>query len=514
MPRKAKGAPAIPPAPPDAGPLTALTLNAFGAKEADMAVRKDTITKFANALDATARTITAAGSAAYANLICKKIMQVLRTEITGNSAAEAIPGQQAVRTAATPALTANTVTKTIAPPVPAPVMPIRTTTTAPKSDSWAARAAAALSSTPAKPKQKPEATTRRVVPRATGPHADKRLFARIPPHALNRLGGIQNVRHALRGAGIDDKHTAKCDIVATGIALTPTDDVARRLLLEKAELICCTLNATSLDEAEVWHTYLVKQVPIAIGGYLEAAKNIDDKMVADEALIQTGRSPCSSRMVAKVESSGSRSWLLSFRQPVDQFRLFDASAPSRELEKKRQIMQCQQCWGFHPDRHCDRNRRCGRCAHDSHEHQCAIPPRCTNCLGPHPADDPACPARPRRQNGQVTRLTKRQSQAVRAAGSALWAKKNPTIKVVARKTAVTSVVSAGAAVEEATATTTTLGTTSPVLTADDDVMDTSEPEPSEPVISRKRKNSEVYVDYVVVPKPAAPLEEHHSDIEL
>ncbi|XP_044715247.1 endonuclease-reverse transcriptase domain-containing protein [Hirsutella rhossiliensis] len=56
-----------------------------------------------------------------------------------------------------------------------------------------------------------------------------------------------------------------------------------------------------------------------------------------------------------------------------------------------------------------------------HSQECTALEQCANCLGPHCADDPKCPARPKRVHGMVRRLTKEEKSLVRQMGVQLSA---------------------------------------------------------------------------------------------
>lgn len=97
------------------------------------------------------------------------------------------------------------------------------------------------------------------------------------------------------------------------------------------------------------------------------------------------------------------------------FRLFD-SQPAEPIRRKQQITQCDKCLGYHDPRACSRAERCLRCGQQERHIQCINPPKCTNCAGPHQATYLGCPARPKRENGQLAKPTVRQLKAIRKIG--------------------------------------------------------------------------------------------------
>ncbi len=103
------------------------------------------------------------------------------------------------------------------------------------------------------------------------------------------------------------------------------------------------------------------------------------------------------------------------------------TCPVRKCERKATIIQCERCHGFHSTRICIKAIRCSHCAATSHQtgdhpakqcqsndphHQC--PPRCANCLGPHPATDISCLLRPKQKNGVVTHPSRERTKDIRA----------------------------------------------------------------------------------------------------
>ncbi|KJZ70669.1 hypothetical protein HIM_09942 [Hirsutella minnesotensis 3608] len=115
--------------------------------------------------------------------------------------------------------------------------------------------------------------------------------------------------------------------------------------------------------------------------------------------------------------------IVSFLEPTQRpWRLFGASRLARYIDKPSIPSQCDKCWGFHARHSCDQTARCRRCGKTDHRGQeCAAPEQCANCLGPHCADDPKCPARPKRVHGMVRRLTREERRLVRQAGAQLFA---------------------------------------------------------------------------------------------
>src|SRR5689334_8653488 len=84
------------------------------------------------------------------------------------------------------------------------------------------------------------------------------------------------------------------------------------------------------------------------------------------------------------------------------------------------------CWGFHRQATCTRKQRCKTCSSKEHDESthligCSCPDRCTNCRGPHTADDNTCLARPYFDAGGVLqRKTRAQIGGIQRAQSSAY----------------------------------------------------------------------------------------------
>jgi len=137
-------------------------------------------------------------------------------------------------------------------------------------------------------------------------------------------------------------------------------------------------------------------------------------MLSAEVAEQTGHSPVSASETAASAAntnSLSSSWFVNFSRDSTislppRLRLFGTVTNARFLMRKVTIIQCNRCWKWHNPRSCARPPRCRLCgssehAEEGHTNNCSIsnphccPPRCFHCHGPHPADCPDCPLRPK-----------------------------------------------------------------------------------------------------------------------
>ena len=101
--------------------------------------------------------------------------------------------------------------------------------------------------------------------------------------------------------------------------------------------------------------------------------------------------------------------------------LFGVYVPDKKLTEKTKRPQCGRCFGWHNERTCvwsPRCRLCGSTQHLGNEYiSCEptrphdYPPRCINCLDPHPTDGLECLFRPKKDNSdpsksEATRIRK------------------------------------------------------------------------------------------------------------
>jgi hypothetical protein len=111
--------------------------------------------------------------------------------------------------------------------------------------------------------------------------------------------------------------------------------------------------------------------------------------------------------------------------------LYGVKKPIIQKITKPRIQQCKRCWGFHNERTCTRKVRCRLCSSKEHAEEghihlgpaissCNCPNRCTNCRGPHSADDIGCPIRPYYCEGAIQHKTKTQKEAIQKSQSAAY----------------------------------------------------------------------------------------------
>ncbi|KAJ3495916.1 hypothetical protein NLG97_g3048 [Lecanicillium saksenae] len=154
-----------------------------------------------------------------------------------------------------------------------------------------------------------------------------------------------------------------------------------------------------------------------------------EKTIGEEILAQTGQTPVRWRRFSRPSPDPTKTTLIiSFDRPVrGKFRLLGLGAYSFLLTRPKKLVQCQNCWQFHPPVRCTATKTCKICGvTDSHHDAegCQATPRCTNCHGPHHADYEQCYARPRKEGGSFQKLSKSQRNHARHLGADDYRRQN------------------------------------------------------------------------------------------
>jgi len=104
------------------------------------------------------------------------------------------------------------------------------------------------------------------------------------------------------------------------------------------------------------------------------------------------------------------------------YTIFNKLVRAYVRTRKPTRRQCRLCWAHHAEATCSRQPRCGVCASKDHKteaHKDSPRPehlQCAQCNGPHRADDPNCPAKPRYSSteGRFVQMPADQLKALRA----------------------------------------------------------------------------------------------------
>jgi hypothetical protein len=302
---------------------------------------------------------------------------------------------------------------------------------------------ATITDPPTQPITAPSAPPART--KIPGETEDLRILARIPETEQQWARSLRNF--ALRDAVCKATGLALTEIpaihhTATGFAIRPSNKLARSKLQEKEEELKQCLRATAIELPVKWYNYVIPNCPTELPNIFNELASTEP-LVRDEIISQTGHEPIRlhlSRHSAQNPDLRWKTWIVSFLEPVNPFRLFNASAPSKQTKKKHSVQRHNPgCQAYHSGRYCPRPQRCENCGTTTedgqpHTEPCNKPSRCANCHGPYPAGHVDCPARPIIKDDVVTPLTTKELKAVRQIGhkSYLWA--NPTTSQVNQDT--------------------------------------------------------------------------------
>ncbi|KJZ69944.1 hypothetical protein HIM_10667 [Hirsutella minnesotensis 3608] len=266
------------------------------------------------------------------------------------------------------------------------------------------------STAPAPPQRKQQSTIRLPArPPVAPPKEDLRVFVRLAADAPARNHERYAIRtHIAVRVGIDLRRIPAAFPVNTGWAIQTSDAATRDFLVQRQAAWAVDLEAAAVEISQKWHSYVVADCPRRLTD-LRGVEIHYEEAVKEEITCQTGLKPISIR--PSRHDSGdmpTQTLIVSFLEPTQRpWRLFGASRLARYIDKPSIPSQCDKCRDFHARHSCDRTARCRRCGKTDHRSQeCAALEQCANCLGPHCADDPRCPARPKRVHGMVRRLTR------------------------------------------------------------------------------------------------------------
>jgi hypothetical protein len=260
------------------------------------------------------------------------------------------------------------------------------------------------------------------------PKDDLRVFARLSADSSAWDTPSYTVRTHIAGKlGIGLQKIPQANRCKTGWAVRTSDLATRDLLINRQNEWAGDLGAATVETRQKWFTYVVPECPRRITD-LRGFEVDQVAAIEDEVKAQTGMAPISIRNSQHdSDEHPTKTLIISFLQPSKRrWRLFGTSQLARIVEKTRPPNQCDTCWGFHSKYSCNHHPRCGRCGKLNHTTEsCTAPEQCANCLGPHAADFPKCPARPKRVNGMIRLLTRDQRSLIRKMGNKLFLQHNP-----------------------------------------------------------------------------------------
>jgi len=209
--------------------------------------------------------------------------------------------------------------------------------------------------------------------------------------------------HIAGRLGIELGRVPQASRTKTGWAVRIADLTTRDLLIQQQSDWIDELGAIKAEASQKWYTYIVDDCPRHL--YDLQGQPVDQEAATlEEITSQTGLEPVSVRPTRSgSDQLPTKSLLVSFLEPTKRrWRLFGCSRLARLIIKAPVLSQCENCWDYHSKYGCNREAHCKRCGKIGHGHEeCSAPEQCVNCLAPHAADFPICPARPKRIHGTI-----------------------------------------------------------------------------------------------------------------
>ncbi|OAA57839.1 reverse transcriptase [Akanthomyces lecanii RCEF 1005] len=214
----------------------------------------------------------------------------------------------------------------------------------------------------------------------------------------------------------------------TGWSVVARNKEIQKKILESQEQWGPNVDLTIAEKQVTWFTYLIQDFPNELRSYDETILDFN-ATISEEIVAQTGQTPVWWRRSVKPSSDPTKTPLvISFEKPVrGTLRLLGLGAFSFLMTKPQRLVQCQNCWQFHPNVPCTATKTCRTCgvSHTEHDTEnCQATPRCTNCEGPHHADFGQCYARPKKVGDTFHKLSKSQRTHARKLGADDYRRQN------------------------------------------------------------------------------------------
>ena len=211
------------------------------------------------------------------------------------------------------------------------------------------------------------------------------------------------------------------------------DRLNRQTTASKPEILA----GGTVEKEETWITCVIPDLLQEHQGYFDGPQKLSAEKVAAGFERQTKIRPTRCRWASPQPGCSTSTLVLSLTsenasQLPSFAHLYGYHHKIIKKTQRAQIVQCEKCWDFHHHaRDCKREPRCRKCGarehtegdptcHKSVQETCDCPDRCTNCQGPHPADDPGCPIRPSVKDGVIQRRSKLQKKDIRRAQHAAY----------------------------------------------------------------------------------------------
>ncbi|KAI0994781.1 hypothetical protein K3495_g13401 [Podosphaera aphanis] len=259
---------------------------------------------------------------------------------------------------------------------------------------------------PTSPRRRRRDPTQHITPRAPVP---KQSATTKGPKAIFRLSEeaplLRADTTAVKAAFIHIVPDLKDGIAsvtrcANGFNVISSSEASLKIVMDNADSIKASLSG-SLAQLEDRIGYVVKRIPCTIWNPVSnlVPTTLDD--VKSIAQAQTGVAPSSAHWSLHEDCHDPLHMaVIFFPKEVSTFRIV-GSALSRRYIPNPKVVHCDACFGFHQSSRCRTQALCARCGALRHHGECRHLRRCIKCLGPHSADDPNCPLRPRPFKGKL-----------------------------------------------------------------------------------------------------------------
>jgi len=295
------------------------------------------------------------------------------------------------------------------------------------SPSWASIAANSAKATK---------STKATTPKVASP--PPRLFARLPPEHKARASNAYATLHKLRAELPDSMGSMIREVraVPSGIAIIPQTGWGSASLFQAKAQISKVLDGAPVEQEQKWQSYVIPNVARSYVDYTGEVQTIPDQQMEDEIVTQIGLKVEKAHWAKSAANAESGTVVLAVQEnSADRvpawISLFGTRRPIIRKSDKPRVSQCQNCWDYHNQKSCTRKPRCRLCGSREHTEaghvhngpkspDCDCPERCTNCRGPHPANDLGCPLRPYCSGGSIQKKTKSEMEAIRKAQSAAF----------------------------------------------------------------------------------------------
>src|SRR5437762_1002272 len=268
-----------------------------------------------------------------------------------------------------------------------------------------------------------------------------RILVRLPEGHWARAAPFtarQRLQKELPSAAAAEVKTV--ERIRTGVAVVPIPGAVS--LPASLTQISAAFGGAVVEKDEKWAFVLIPRCPRTYQEYDGRHQEISGPAAAEEFKTQTGLQPIRAQWAPPRQGAlgdGDREsgtglllvalTLADYLKAPNRVSFFGDKLPLRRkpLIPPPRVRQCTRCWGYHEERKCERKKRCRLCADDKHTEEghpasecrvggacgCGPPDRCTNCRGPHAADDLGCPVRPAIANKAVQYKTKAQVEAIK-----------------------------------------------------------------------------------------------------